>query len=178
MFQLNEIFGKKVIVALLNFFLENPSKEFYETQIRNKLKLARASVNKSLKFLTKSGILLVSQRGRMKVYKFNSDNPLNKQLKILKNVCDILPELEILKNKYEIYLYGSSARGEDLEDSDIDILVIGRHSDEIVDVLSKLEKKINRKIKPSFYTDIEWSQCARKDYAFYERVEKDKIRLI
>jgi predicted nucleotidyltransferase len=178
MFQLSEIFGRKVPFTILNFFLENPSREFYETQIREKLKLARASVNKWLKHLVKANLLIVSQNGRMKVYKLNSDNFISKQLKILKNLCNFLPELEALKNKYEIYLYGSSARGEDLEDSDVDILVIGKRSNEVIDVLSKLERKINRKIKPSFYTELEWSQAARKDYAFYERAERDKIRLI
>jgi len=65
-----------------------------------------------------------------------------------------------------------------LEDSDIDLLVLGKRSSEVIDALDKLGKKIDRKIKPTFYTELEWSQCARKDYAFYERVEKDKIRLI
>lgn len=178
MFQLNDLFGKKVIITILDFFLRNPSKEFYETQIREKLKLARASVNKWLKYLIKADILLLSHKGRMNIYKFNQENPINKQLKILKNLCDLLHKLGALKGKYEVYLYGSSARGEDLEDSDIDILVIGKRNNEIIDLLSKLEKKINRRIKPSFYTELEWSQCARKDYAFYERVEKDKIRLV
>jgi len=177
MFQLNELFGKKVVVAILNFFLENPSKEFYETEVRENLKLARASVNKWLKYLVKKNILIVFQKGRMKVYRLDLDNPINKQLKILKNLCDILPGLEALRGTREVYLYGSSARGEDLEDSDVDLLIIGRRT-EVIDVLSKLEKKFNRRVKPSFYTELEWSQCARKDPAFYERVEKDKIRLV
>lgn len=48
MFQLNEIFGKKVPMKIFIFFSENPSLEFSETEVRKKLKLSRGSTNKWL----------------------------------------------------------------------------------------------------------------------------------
>jgi len=85
----------------------------------------------------------------------------------------LLPKLEILKYEGEIYLYGSEARGEGLEDSDLDILVIGRERA----VINKIEA-IDKRVKVSFFTPLEWAKIARDDPAFYERVERDKIRLV
>jgi predicted nucleotidyltransferase len=78
----------------------------------------------------------------------------------------------------EFFLYGSCARGEEREESDIDLLVIGKRTEEIIKILSVLEKKTGRTVRASFYSQLEWSRTAREDPAFYERVEKDKIRLI
>lgn len=177
MFQLNEILGKKVPIKILIFFLESPSCEFSETEVRTKLQLARASVNKWLNILFNCRILQQSVKGRTNLYKLNSSFPVVKQFKVLINIIKLLPSFTGLKNT-QVFLYGSTARGEDLEDSDVDLLIIGKQSKEILDVIRKVESELNRRVKPSFYTEFEWSQMARKDTAFYERVERDKIRLI
>lgn len=177
MFQLNEILGKKVPLKILVFFLENPSHEFSETEVRTKLQLARASTNKWINVLFNCEILQQSVRGRMNLYKLNFNSTVVKHFKILINIIKLLPAFTSLKS-IQVFLYGSAARGEDVEDSDIDLLIVGKQSKEIFDVIRKIESKLNRRVKPSFYTDFEWSQMARKDPAFYERVERDKIKLI
>ncbi|MEM5790533.1 MAG: nucleotidyltransferase domain-containing protein [Candidatus Aenigmatarchaeota archaeon] len=177
MFQLNEIFGKKVPMKIFIFFSENPSLEFSETEVRKKLKLSRGSTNKWLNLLLKYKILTMQVKGRMNLYKLNIESPLVKQLRILFNISKIFPLLDGVKN-VQIYLYGSVARGEDLEDSDIDLLIIGKKSEEILTAIRKIENNLGKRVKASFYNEVEWSQIARKDPAFYERVEKDKIRLI
>lgn len=177
MFQLNEILGNKVPVKILIFFLENPSYEFSETEVRTKLQLARASVNKWLNALFNYKILQQLIRGRMNLYRLNLNSPVVKQFKVLINIIKLLPSFTSSKNT-QVFLYGSTARGEDVEDSDIDLLIIGKQPKEILDVIRKVESKLNRRVKPSFYTEFEWSQMSRKDTAFYEHVERDKIRLV
>ncbi len=177
MFQLNEIFGKRVPMKIFSFFSENPSLEFSETEVRKKLKLSRGSTNKWLNLLSKHKILSVQVKGRMNLYKLNIESPIVKQFRILLNISKIFPLLSEVKN-VQIYLYGSVARGEDLEDSDIDLLIIGKKSEEILTAIRKIESSLGKRVKASFYSELEWSQIARKDPAFYERVEKDKIRLI
>lgn len=175
MVQLFELFAKRSAIRILEFFLDNPSGEFYESEIREKSGVVKASSVKWLKTLVESNFLSKRNKGRMILYKLNSENSIIKELKKLKLISLLAPEFKNLG--VEVFLYGSSARGEDKEESDIDILVIGKQTRDIINVISNVGKKINKKIKPSFYTQLEWSKMFRKDPAFYERVEKDKIRL-
>ncbi len=170
---LHNVFGNRICWLMLKFFLNNPSGEFYEREIQQKVAVARASVRKWLHALEQFGFISTTRRGRLKLHRLNRGNPLVKQLKILSTMSELLPKLEEHKGRGEIYLYGSAARGEGLEDSDLDILVIGRERE----VIGKL-KAIDERIKVSFYTPLEWAKMAREDPAFYERVERDKIRLV
>ena len=167
------IFGNRICWRVLEFFMENPSKEFYERQVQQKVVAARASTRKWLRVLDELGFVLVTRQGRLKLYKLNRENPLVKQLRVLGTMSWLLPKLEVLKDRGEVYLYGSAARGEGIEDSDLDILVIGRER-AVIDEL----KTIDARIKVSFFTPLEWAKTAKQDPAFYERVEHDKIRLV
>ena len=175
--RLNEILGKESSMKILGFFLENIKQEFSETEVRKRTKLARATVNKWLKVLSSYNLLIQKTKGKMKIYRANTEFVVTRQLKILFNLVKLVPYLQEIEN-VQIYLYGSAARGEDFEDSDIDLLVIGKPDKNIFDVIRKIETKIGKRVKMSAYTELEWSSMARKDLAFYERVEKDKIRLV
>jgi predicted nucleotidyltransferase len=177
MFQLLELFSKKSAMRLLWFFMDNPSGESYRSEILKKVKVAKASSTKWLKRLVDDGFLLKTTKGKIVLYKLNSDYALVKELKKIKTIYTILPDVEKLAG-VEFFLYGSCARGEEREESDIDLLVIGKRTEEIIKILSVLEKKTGRTVRASFYSQLEWSRTAREDPAFYERVEKDKIRLI
>lgn len=169
---LDRIFGNRVCWRVLKFFLSSPTGEFYEREIQQKVAVARASVRKWLYALEQLGIISTARRGRLKLHRLNRENPLVKQLKVLSTISELLPKIEQHRGEGEIYLYGSAARGEGLEDSDLDILVIGRERK----VIGKL-KAIDERIKVSFFTPLEWAKMAGEDPAFYERVERDKIRL-
>ncbi len=167
------IFGNRICWRVLKFFLDNPSGEFYEREVQRKIVVARASACKWLHTLEQLDFISTTRRGRLKLHRLNRENPLVKQLKVLSTISWLLPKLETLKGKGEVYLYGSAARGEGLEDSDLDILTISRERA----VINKI-KAIDERIKVSFFTLLEWAKMAREDPAFYERVERDKIRLV
>jgi predicted nucleotidyltransferase len=177
MIQLFELFAKKSAMKILEFFMDNPSSEFYESELRKKLKIAKASSIKWLKEMVKCEFLSARTKGRIIFYKLNSDNVIIKELKRLKLISTIIPDFKKIAD-VEIYLYGSGARGEDNEESDVDLLVIGKKLDKLIEITGRVEKKLNRRVKISSFSQLEWSKMARKDPAFYERVEKDKIRLV
>lgn len=177
MVQLFELFAKRSAMRILEFFMDNPSNEFYESELRQKLKVAKASSSKWLRKLADYEFLSRRVKGRIVLYRLNTDNVLIKELKKLKLISSLVFELRNL-SETEVYVYGSGARGEDREESDVDLLVIGKTSEELVKLASELEKKLNRRVKISPFSQLEWSRMARKDPAFYERVERDKIRLV
>lgn len=178
MVQLNEL-GNRSLIKVLIFFLRNPTSKNSYSNIRKKIKIAKATLAKYLSFLLKNDLIKVEKVGLSKLYELNRENQIVKQFKILDNILT-LNEIKVLGEKYnvKIYLYGSAARGEDTEISDIDLLIIGRiDKEKIISSISNISKQTKREIKYIIFTPLEWSQLSRKDTAFYERVEKDKIRL-
>jgi predicted nucleotidyltransferase len=175
MMQIFELLGKKSTSIVLRYFLEHPSEETYATQLGKKLKIARKSLFDALAVLQKSQLIELRMAGRTKEYRLKRDSALVRQLKILNSIANLLPMLESLEGSgAEVYLYGSAARGEDTEKSDTDLLFIGERPEGRL--LDKIEAE--EKIKPIFLTFLEYSSLARKDKPFYERIEKDRIRLI
>ncbi len=169
-------------LRLLLFFLENPTQEFYEKQVKEKTELSLGAVNKYLDELSKENLLILKRRGRMKFLKLNRENTFVKHLKIAYNLSH--PAIYKLtefreKLKVRIYLYGSVARGEDVEDSDWDLLMIGNIKQrEVEKELMLLRNEFNIQLKATVFTEDEWIKMSEKDPAFYERVERDKIELI
>jgi len=177
MVKLDELLNKNLI-KILNFFFEEDN-EVSQTKIRNKIKIAKATLIKWLNYLEKNNLIQARTEGVSKLYKLKKESVILKQFKILKNIIE-LQELKNLKINYniKIFLYGSKARGEDNKDSDIDLLFIGNiKRQEIIEEINKIRKKLDKKITLQIFKELEWANLEKKDKAFYERVEKDKIEI-
>jgi len=168
-------------MKLVVFFLENPTREFYESEVRKKTGLSLGAVNKYLKELASEKILLLNKRGKMNFYMLNKENTLVKHLKITHNLS--LPIIKAMKRlgkklDLKIYLYGSVSRGEDVEDSDWDFLILGNIKSQLLErEMKPIRKHFSKKIKLSLFTKNEWLRMNKTDPAFYERVNKDKIEI-
>ncbi|MBI4173897.1 MAG: nucleotidyltransferase domain-containing protein [Candidatus Aenigmarchaeota archaeon] len=134
--------------------------------------IAKLSALRKLAALKDSDILLKGNQGRMTVYRLNRGDAVVKQLKMLFTVARLSALVAGKVEGCEVYLFGSCARGEDVEDSDIDLLVVGTNRTAIARL-----QALDRRAKVSFFTPVEWLKLAKQDRAFYQRVEQDKIRL-
>ena len=110
----------------------------------------------------------------MTIYKINLQNPVLRQFRVLRNISLLYPCLRDVEGA-EVYLYGSWARGDNSEKSDIDLLVI---SEERGFGTGELSRKIKTEIKPIVLTPLEYSRLSREDKPFYERLEREKLRLV
>ena len=177
MVKINELLGNKNLINILSFLIES-DEELSQTKIRNKIKMSKATLIKWLKYLEKNNFVNIKIEGVSKLYKLNKENTILKQFKILNNIIKIQELNNLIKNNIKIYLYGSCARGEDSKESDIDLLIIGNiKKHEIIEEINKLSKKLNKKITLQIFSELEWANLDKKDRAFYERVEKDKIEI-
>jgi len=167
-----DILSRKSPSRIIKMFLENPTTDVQVKDIIKATKLAKLSVITWLKELVKSGVLGVSQAGRTRIYRLNTKKPVIKQLRILYNIDYINERIGKIGGNEQIFVYGSFARGENTERSDIDILVIGKNRG----IIKNLRAADDR-VKVSFYTPVEYSMEYRKDKIFFENVERDKIRL-
>ncbi len=146
---------------ILRVFFEDPSPKgigFQLREISRKVAIAPPSVKKYLTELEKEG-LIVKAKHRIygyPVYYANRDSENFKFLKRLDTII-MIKESGLLDYLSEscmpdvIILFGSSSRGEDQKDSDIDLFVMAR--EERTD-LSKFGSRLNRKVNLLFNEDF------------------------
>ena len=166
---------------LLEFFLEKPTHELYESQIRKATSISLGAANKYLKELSREKLIILRKIGRMNLYKLNRESGYVKRMKIAHSFS--LPVISMLKKLgerlgIEMFVYGSTSRGEDVENSDLDVLIIGNIKLHVIEKeMIPIRKKSEKKIKSSIFTRREWISMSKKDPTFFERVEKDKVRI-
>ena len=137
-----------------------------------KLKVSKGLVSKYLDLLVKEGIAKRS-KGKYLIV----DSAITKGTKILINISGI--DISIFK-KYEFVeaagLYGSCAKGEDFEDSDIDIWIkIKDVKDEKIASLTALINKKMDRAKPLFLTIKNIEKMKKEDELFYHSLSFGSI---
>ena len=177
---MNQLYGNKSIMKIISLFFDSPTVILSQTEIISKTKIAKATAIKWLRTLHNKEILNLKIIGRTHQYGLNNENIIVKQLKILHILLQLeeLKEIKLLENE-EIYLFGSYSRGEYNENSDIDILIISKRKRfEFLIVVENITESIGKNINFQVYSQLEWTILSKKDPAFFDRVEKDKLRII
>ena len=133
---------KKMLYSLHNetfaFLADDPYEEYYEAQIKKATGLSAGGVNSALRDLAETGLILKRDIGKIKFYKFNFENAVGKQYKILLNVGRVWPFVftQLAKFSERIVLFGSFSRGENLPDSDIDLYIVSREKKKIINIIT------------------------------------------
>ncbi|MEK6887228.1 MAG: nucleotidyltransferase domain-containing protein [Nanoarchaeota archaeon] len=133
---------------LLKIFLDSPTESFRWGELSKISEIAPLSVKNYLKEFEKDSLIKRYEKRSIKFYQANRDNEnfkLFKKISILYelNVSGLVDFLWHELSPEAIVLYGSHAKGEAVEDSDIDIFIIGK--EEKVD-LSEYHIKLNKEI--------------------------------
>ena len=162
-----KILLKKPIFAILNFIFSNSTREFYEKKVAENTKISVGACNKYMKKLSEIGFLKVEKKGKMNFYRLNRENILVKQLKIIFTLdSPLVSEIKekTKEERTEIFLYGSFARGEDVEDSDLDVLLITTMEkyNEISSNLRKIGEKYKKRISIAHFTRDDWIKMKMK----------------
>lgn len=144
------------IIKTARIFFNEPTRHHYLIEISKKSRLAHTSTKENLKQLKRASIIkkLFEKKGErtFPIFKANIESNEYKKYKKIYNLLQIEESgiADFLKNKLmpkSIIMFGSYSRGEDIEDSDIDIFIESKK--ENIN-LSKFEKKLNRKIELHF----------------------------
>ena len=170
-----KLLGNQSILTVLKYFLENPSGKYYLAQLTRTLKLSKVSVIKALAALRSGGLLKAEKLGNSVFHYIDGNNTMVKELKKLNTISYLFQELKFpVLLDFEVYLYGSAARGENDEKSDFDVLIITNKKTEVTDLLGTIN---NEKIKILVLSPVQYASLFKTDKPFYERLEKDKLRL-
>lgn len=140
---------------ILRLFFDYPTKGFQLREICRMAKLGMPSVKLHVKRLEKEGFLVKEKTGTYASYKASRNE--NFRLYKLNDTMLKLYEsglMDFLINEFSpnaIVLFGSASRGEDIERSDMDVLVIAKERDI---ELGRYENRLKRKVHIMFETDV------------------------
>ncbi|MEM5782646.1 MAG: nucleotidyltransferase domain-containing protein, partial [Candidatus Aenigmatarchaeota archaeon] len=170
---------------LLKLFFLNREREFYLREIAKLTGDNLNSVRRELNNLVKIKIIEERKRGNQKLYKVNKNSPIHEELRklILKTVGigDTLRE-NLLKLNNVVYalIYGSFATGEEVEESDIDLLIVGDLDEEkVIEVIRRLEYELTREINYILWSTKEFEKRVKeRNHLLLDIVEKPIIMII
>jgi len=158
-------------LKVLALLAGDPMKEFYQREMARKTKVSIGAVNQILRTLVEREIVTEEKRGRMIFYKYNLQNPVSRQIKILFNVNDLSELVRQLRERCKrIVLFGSASEGSDVEGSDLDLFVLTQEKDAVKRAIKDYEEKIGRRIAPIVLNASEFVELRSRDKALYDRI--------
>jgi predicted nucleotidyltransferase len=142
--------GKDIKLQIKEYFFQNPTAKLRVREIERTLNLPLPSIIRYCKELKKEGILTIHQIGRIIFYTADRINPsylLEKKLYNIKSLyaSGLIDFLKLEFSNPTIILFGSYSKGEDIEESDIDLYIETPFKKEIS--FKKFEKKLKRNIQ-------------------------------
>ncbi len=158
---------------VLKFLAQHPTQEFLASDIKSKTHISRAGINFALQELSTQKLIEKKAKGKAYVYQVKAGLSTIKQLKVLDSVIKLQSLINNSKDSADkIILFGSCARGEDTEDSDIDLLVVSRNKEEVREKLKKFRKI---RVKAIIKTVSELEDLSKADPSFYAEINRGII---
>ncbi|MCX5782803.1 MAG: nucleotidyltransferase domain-containing protein [Elusimicrobia bacterium] len=168
---LANIFSATNPLKILSFLSDNPGKEFLGSEIKKATSMSRAGVYITLRDLIELNLVHKNQKGKILMYSVVFTNPIIKQFKVLKNIVNLEKAVQKLKNiSRKIILFGSSSRGEDYSDSDLDVFILAKDTEAAKAILSTI--KNGRKIQAVIKTPAEFSGFQETEKVFHSEIER------
>ena len=135
----------------MEIFFENPTKRFQLRELARASKMSTTGAKSALLELLEDNLIARTKEKKYEYYEANKDDITYKIVKKFFNIktfydVGLIDFLEKRLNHPEaIFLFGSSARGEDAERSDVDIFVLTSVKKDLD--LGMFRKKLKRDIK-------------------------------
>jgi predicted nucleotidyltransferase len=143
---------------ILKLFFKDPEKEYYFREIAKNLNKEPSHYQKYLDNLVEDRILLDERRGNMRFFRLNKEHPLYEEIKsIISKTIGLENELKGLVDKLDnveyAFIFGSTAKGTENSNSDVDLMLIGNiNQDALTAAVSSIEGKIAREINYHIYS--------------------------
>lgn len=167
--------------AILGLLYANPDQSYYLRQITRRLGVGHGATQRELNRLSTVGIVRRTVFGRQINYQAEPECPIFAELKslIVKTVGigDLLRStLSPLRDRIQVaFIYGSFARGNWKQQSDVDVLVIGKASfDEVVSAIAPTQRTLGREINPAVYSPGEFGSKLRSGHHFLTTLMKQE----
>ncbi len=172
---------------VLGLLFGQPERRFQSAELIRLVDAGTGAVHRQLKRLAEAGLVEVTSVGNQKHYQARRDTPFFADLHglVVKTVGLVEPLRSSLAPLEEeiraAFVYGSTAKGSDSAQSDIDIMVI---SDvltypEVYEALQPAEAILSRSVDPTVMTLDSWKQSLTRGEPFPGRLaEQPKLFLV
>jgi predicted nucleotidyltransferase len=179
------LFGK-TRRAVLSLLYGHPTETYYLREIARISGTGLGAAQREMAQLTAAGIVVRRASGRQVYFQANTKAPIFADLRNIVTktfgVADLLRSaLDGLASRIRVaFVYGSVARGQENESSDVDVMVIGAATfSEIVSALAACQEKLGREINPTVYPVQEFRSRLAKGHPFLREVlGQNKLFLI
>lgn len=181
---LKKLFTSSTRVKLLKLFFMNREREFYLRELSRITGENPNSIKRELENLKSIGLITERKRGNQKLYRVNKLCPIHEELRkiVLKTVGigEVLRENLVKFGVKFALIYGSFAQGEEVKDSDIDLLIIGDvDEEELIKIIKKLEEELSREINYILWNRKEFrKRIKEKHHLLMDVIEKPFIMII
>jgi DNA-binding transcriptional ArsR family regulator len=156
---------------VLGFLCDHIGQSYYEGEIAEQSGVSRSAVNLATRALYQAGLLLRERRGRMNFYMANDRHPVVRQFKVLSAVARLEPILQELRPLAQrVILFGSSAKGDDTVESDVDLFILAGDRGQVMAVLRQHSSV--RPIQPVIVNSQELAAMKEDEPAFYAQVQQ------
>jgi len=181
---LERLFTSKSRVKILELLLLNPVEEFHLREISRRTRVSAPYVKREMTNLMNLGLVLKRSQGNLTLFKFNKNSPIAEDLKriFLKTesfgrfIQDSLKEIGDIEFAL---IYGSFAKGEEAETSDIDLLIVGDVNErKMLGIAEKIEERVGREVNYTAWTENEFEKKARERIPLLEEIVNTPIIMI
>lgn len=159
-------------LKLLRLFISHSANRYYQRQLEKLLGINIRSLQIELGNLLEAGFLKKEKDGNRMYYTLNEKFPLLAELQplILKGTFMLNKLRNILTNNKMarlVFIYGSAAKGDLLERSDIDLFIVGKvDSAKLHAAIKNLESDFSRTINYIVYDASELQRKAKEKAGF------------
>ena len=169
---------------VLGLLYVQPDKSFYLKEILRLTGMGVATIKRELDRMLAAGMLSMTRIGNQHHYQANPACPIYEELlSVVKKtfgIVDVIQSalLPVVSDVDVAFIYGSIAKGEETENSDIDLLIVTEslaYAD-LMSVLTDAETHLGRPINPSIYTAQQIKKKIKQKNAFLTRLmEQPKL---
>ncbi len=152
---------------VLNLIADEPYRKFYLREIAKILKISPSSAKKALDRLKKLNLTKEENIANLRIVSGNMEERLLKQIKITSNIEFVKPLIKKLEPSISVILYGSFAKGENDQQSDIDLLVVSNKKEDFK--IHEYEGYDTQIVK---MTPAQWKKTKKENLAFAREVKK------
>ena len=176
----------KTRLSILSLLFSQPERRLYLRQIIRLAGAGQGAVQRELARLVRAGILIKTREGNLAYYQVNRAVPVFEELRGIvqktAGIADLLRValLPLSDSIQQAFLYGSTARGTEHAESDIDLMVIGDVSFfDVVSAVSPLQETLGREINPTVFMADEFEKrLAARDHFLSQVMQDERVDVI
>ena len=173
---LETLLRSRARVQILRRLLFATGREFYQRELALLEGLAVNAVKRELPRLARAGFILVRERKGRKFFRANPAHGLYREVKTLLLKAAIfgpyLTRMNALHGKIDVaFVYGSFAKGQEDQESDVDLLVVSElPSMELYKLLEPKKELLGAEFNPRPYNAEDFRKAAARRGEFLDRV--------